>query len=93
MVKVDSLTTTAQELDQSRVAFYMRNFDQAEPVIVYEDREQAEMTVADGNHRVEAAKRLGRTDIKSEVRPGTRHAATTYQDLGPREPHADAGRG
>ena len=37
-----------------------------------------------GLTQTEAARRLGRTEIKAEVRPGTHYDATKYPDFGPR---------
>jgi ParB-like chromosome segregation protein Spo0J len=89
MVKVGSLSMGASELDESRVAHYVQTFDQAEPIVVCGDSERSEMTVAAGHHRVEAARRLGRTEIKAEVRPGTHYDATKYPDFGPRVKHSE----
>jgi hypothetical protein len=88
MVKVTSLTTSASPLDESRVAHDLNSFDRAEPIGVFVD-ERSEMTVADGHHRLAAARRLDFTEIKVELRPGTRHDATKHVEFGPRVKHCE----
>ena len=87
MVEIGSLTTGSAPLDECRVTYYMETLGRAEPVVVYEDKERNEMTLASGYHRLEAAIRLNRTEIKANVSLGTRNQAANYPDFGPREPH------
>jgi hypothetical protein len=75
-------------LDQSRVAFWMDNLDNAPPIVVFGEVGQM-LFLANGYHRVEAARRVGRACLEAEVRPGGRQQATTYRDFGPRVPHSD----
>jgi len=66
-------------LDGMCVESYMVHLDGADPVLVYEnDRERI---LVNGHHRVEAARRLGRTSIRADVRSGTRQNAVQYRDL------------
>jgi phosphinothricin acetyltransferase len=55
-------------LDESRVAYYVEHFEEAEPVTVFEA--DGHLLLADGYHRLAAAQRLGRHAIRAEVRPG-----------------------
>jgi uncharacterized protein (DUF1015 family) len=56
-------------LNRERVAWYVDHLDEAEPVAVFELDDG--LLLADGYHRVEAARQLGRTAIKADVRKGS----------------------
>jgi len=63
-VRTDALSSMAgNEVDEARVLEIMEKIKSGEgfkdPVIVYYDPETGNMVVADGNHHVEASKRLG----------------------------------
>ena len=68
-------------LNPAQVSHYMEgtNIDDAEPVVIYCDPVDGR-TLANGHHRVEAARQLGRTTIKAELRAGNRQAALGYPD-------------
>jgi hypothetical protein len=68
-------------LDESCIERYMADLDAANPVLLYANESNGERILVNGRHRVEAARRLGRTSIKADVRPGTREDATLYRDL------------
>jgi hypothetical protein len=76
------LSIPGKTLDEACVEQYIAGLDDAEPVCIC--RDQAELVVANGYHRVEAARRLGRSQILANVKtvPNARNAATKYRDLG-----------
>lgn len=47
-------------------------------IVVFQAKPSAEYILADGFHRVEAARKAGLSEILAEVRQGDRRAATTY---------------
>jgi ParB-like chromosome segregation protein Spo0J len=51
-------------------------FDALPPVVVFETPEGP--LLADGYHRVAAARRRGLETVEAEVRPGSRHDALRY---------------
>ena len=53
------------------------SIDEADPIVVF--RNSIETVLADGHHRVIAA-RLGRLTIEADVRPGDRWDALRYSD-------------
>src|SRR6266511_2393183 len=63
-------------LDWQQVARYESELEQAPPVVVFETEEG--LLLADGYHRVAAARKRGLATIKAEVRPGTRQDALLY---------------
>lgn len=63
-------------LDESRVAYYVEHFEQAEPITVFEA--DGLLLLADGYHRLAAAQRLGRLAIRAEVRPGGKSEALEF---------------
>jgi ParB-like nuclease family protein len=63
-------------LDADRVACYLDHLDDAPPVTVFDIGGQ--LLLADGHHRWEAARRLGRDQIRADVRPGSRHDALQF---------------
>jgi hypothetical protein len=65
-------------LDDLRVRQYMEDLDTCDPILVYESAD--ERIVVNGYHRLEAAIRLGRTEIRADLQPGTRYDATLYLD-------------
>lgn len=74
-VRTDALSSMAgNEVDEARVLEIMEKIKSGEgfkdPVIVYYDPETGNMVVADGNHHVEAAKRLGIDLIPTRVITG-----------------------
>jgi len=77
-IVTDGLQTRAA-LNEDVVAEYgeiMKNGGKLPPVTVF--RDVFTDYLADGFHRLEAAKRLGRIDIEAEVRDGDRTAALRY---------------
>jgi ParB-like chromosome segregation protein Spo0J len=54
----------------------MRSLDVSAPVTVFDTGD--ELFLADGHHRVEAARRLGRMTIEANVRRGSRHDALEF---------------
>jgi hypothetical protein len=68
-------------LIERRVREYMVGtaIDDKDQVVVYCDPVDGR-TLANGHHRVEAARRLARTTIKAELRQGNRQAALAYTD-------------
>jgi ParB-like chromosome segregation protein Spo0J len=70
------IETSKVHLDPERVAWYVEHLDVAEPVTVF--RLDEGLLLADGHHRVEAARRLGRSRIKALVRTGTREDALAF---------------
>jgi ParB-like chromosome segregation protein Spo0J len=63
-------------LDAARVAWYVEHLDEAEPVTVFDLDEG--LLLADGHHRVEAARRLGHSPVKADVRAGSRRDALDF---------------
>jgi len=74
----DGLQTRAAMNDEvvSDYAEILRSGGKLPPVVVY--RDVFTNYLADGYHRVEAARRLGRIDIEAEVRDGDRTAALRH---------------
>ena len=63
-------------LDAARVERYAQILDELPPVVVFDTEEG--LLLADGYHRVAAARRRGRETVEAEVRPGSRHDALLY---------------
>lgn len=63
-------------LSQERVAWYVQHLSEADPVVVFDLPEG--LLLADGHHRVEAARRLGRRTIAADLRRGTRKEALAF---------------
>jgi hypothetical protein len=63
-------------LDAARVDHYARMLDPLPPVVVFDTEEG--LLLADGYHRVAAARRRGLETIEAEVRYGSRHDALRY---------------
>jgi len=60
-------------LDVTRVEHYAQMLDALPPVVVFETAEG--LLLADGYHRVAAARRRGLKEVEAEVRKGSRHDA------------------
>jgi hypothetical protein len=77
----DLLTNTPIDpeahLDAARVERYAEMLDVLPPVVVF-DTEEEGLLLADGYHRVEAARRRGLETVKAEMRRGSRHDALRY---------------
>ena len=63
-------------LDAARVEHYAQMLDTLPPVVVFDTPEG--LLLADGYHRVAAARRLGLETIEAEVRRGSWHDALQY---------------
>ncbi len=63
-------------LDTARVERYTEMLEALPPVVVFDTEEG--LLLADGYHRVAAARRLGRKTVEAEVRTGSRHDALLY---------------
>jgi hypothetical protein len=72
----DSIERSGPHLDPDRVAYYVAHFDEAAPVVVFDI--DGLLLLADGHHRVAAAKRLGRTSVRAELRKGQRADALQF---------------
>jgi uncharacterized protein (DUF1015 family) len=72
----EPIAESLEHLDRNRVASYTRYLDDAQPVTVFDTGDAP--ILADGYHRVEAARQLGRTTIKAEVRRGSRGEALRF---------------
>ena len=62
--------------DAARVEHYAQMLDALPPVVVFESAEG--LLLADGYHRVAAARRSGLETVEAEVRRGSRHDALRY---------------
>lgn len=78
-IVIDDNLNVRDELDKDTIERYAECFDQLPPVVVFDIDDG--YLLADGFHRVEAAKRLGRTDIDADVREGTRKDTEEYAAL------------
>lgn len=58
------------DLNEANVLRIMESFDSSDPVDLFK-RPEGELELANGYHRVESAKRLGRTTIRAYVHEGT----------------------
>lgn len=76
----DLLTNTPIDpeahLDAARVELYTEMLDALPPVVVFDTGE--DLPLADGYHRVAAARRRGLETVEAEVRFGSRHDALRY---------------
>lgn len=63
-------------LDAARVERYAEMLDALPPVVVFDTEEG--MLLADGYHRVAAARHRGLETVEAEVRCGSRHDALQY---------------
>lgn len=69
-------TDPEAHLDAARVERYAEVLDALPPVIIFDTREG--LLLADGYHRVAAARRRGWVMVEAEVRPGSRRDALLY---------------
>jgi hypothetical protein len=63
-------------LDHERARHYAEMLDTLPPVVVFDTEEG--LLLADGYHRVAAARQRGMETVKAEVRRGSRHDALMY---------------
>jgi ParB-like chromosome segregation protein Spo0J len=63
-------------LDAERVARYAEILDSLPPIVVFDTAEG--LLVADGYHRLAAARLRGKDTIEAEIRHGSRHDALRY---------------
>ena len=69
-------TDPEAHLDPARVERYARTLDDLPPVVVFDTPEG--LLLADGYHRLAAARRSGLKTVEAEVRAGSRHEALRY---------------
>jgi uncharacterized protein (DUF1015 family) len=72
----DSIDRSRPYLDPERVSYYVEHLDESSPVVVFDIN--GALLLADGHHRVAAAKRLGRATIAADVRKGQRSDALQF---------------
>ncbi|HWG24948.1 hypothetical protein [Actinospica sp.] len=72
------IQTQRPHLDQSRVAHWMAHLDDAPAVVIFDDGSR--LILADGHHRVEAARRVGRSAIRADIRARTMQDALRFVD-------------
>lgn len=72
----DAIERSRPHLDARRVAYYVANFDEADPVVVFDV--SGVLLLADGHHRIAAAIQLGRTRVLADVREGQRADALQF---------------
>jgi ParB-like chromosome segregation protein Spo0J len=70
------LVDATAHLDEAVVARYAENLGSLPPVVVFETEDG--LLVADGYHRLAAARRAGRKTIAADVRRGSRADALRY---------------
>ena len=81
MLRIDDLLADAPieseaHLDAARVESYAQMLEALPPVVVFDTPEG--MLLADGYHRVAAARHRGWETVEAEVRRGSRHDALRY---------------
>ena len=81
VLRIDDLLANAPvdpeaHLDAARVERYAGMVDALPPVVVFETPDG--LLLADGYHRVAAARRRGLETVEAEVRIGSRHDALRY---------------
>ena len=78
MIRLDDLPVSGQapHVDPGRIEALLPVFDSLPPITVFETPQG--LLVADGYHRIAAARRLGREWIAVDVRRGTEHEALTF---------------
>src|SRR5207248_3874630 len=79
-INPDSLQprTALKEALVRKYAAEMKKGVQFDPIVVFHDSESGTYWLSDGFHRVEASKRVGRTEIRAQVRAGTRQEALRH---------------
>lgn len=75
-IVIDDKLNVRDGLDNDTIERYMDCFDYLPPVVAFDIDEG--YLLADGFHRVEAAKRLGREEIEAEVKEGTKQDAEEW---------------
>ncbi len=75
-ITIDENLNVRELLDEDTITRYMECFEQLPPIVVFETDDG--YLLADGFHRVEAAKRLEREEIEVNVMQGTRQAAEEH---------------
>lgn len=73
---VDPTVDIRAHLDEGTIERYIESFDELPAVVVFKDDD--ELLLADGFHRVAAAERLGRRDIEAQVKRGSRNDALEH---------------
>lgn len=99
LLRMDGGTQTRAVIDETTVNDYaesMQNENTFPPIVVYHDG--AIHWLADGFHRVRAARKCGKTELEADVRQGTRRDAVLFSvganaDHGLRRTNADKRRG
>jgi hypothetical protein len=78
LVRLDELPIggSSAHVDPDRVAAMLPVFDSLPPITVFDTAEG--LLVADGYHRIAAARRLGREWIELELHRGTKHDALAF---------------
>lgn len=80
----DWIEQSKSHLNPDRVSYYLKHLDDSTPVVVV--KADGNLLLADGHHRVEAAKQLGRSTVRADVREGTRSDALQFAvDLAQRQ--------
>jgi hypothetical protein len=69
-------TDPEAHLHPARVELYARMLDDLPPVVVFDIPEGP--LLADGYHRLAAARRCGRKAVEAQMHAGSRHAALLY---------------
>jgi hypothetical protein len=69
---------SSEAIEDYAVALKNRKAGGLPPVVAFRDPETGDVFVADGDHRIEAAKVNGQDSIKADIRPGTRRDAILY---------------
>jgi ParB-like nuclease domain len=72
----NALVDPEAHLDAARVEHYAQRLGALPPVVVFDTAEG--LLLADGYHRVAAARRHGLETVEAEVRNGSRHEALQY---------------
>jgi hypothetical protein len=70
------VSVKTDHLDEARVREYAEQLDEMPPVVVFETPHG--LLMADGYHRVAAARLLGRTEIVADVQQGTNPDAFNF---------------
>ena len=75
-ITVDASIDIRDRIDDTTVRAYAEVFDQLPPVVVF-DTEQGYL-LADGFHRINAARKLGRSEVEADIRKGGRQDAMEF---------------
>lgn len=80
----DSIERSRPHLDPDRVSYYLEHLDEFTPVVAF--NVNGHLLLADGHHRVAAAKQLGRSTVRADVREGQESDALQFAiDLAQRQ--------